>query len=593
MCDLVIRGGEILDGSGRPSFVGDIAIEKGIIQEVGQVSQSGKEEIDARGLIVTPGFVDLHTHYDGQITWDQSLSPSTGHGVTTVVTGNCGVGFAPCRPHQREVLVRIMEGVEDIPEVVMAEGVPWEWETFPEYLDFLERRQFDADVGVYLPHAALRVFVMGDRGAAGEIATPDDCSQMADLVTEAIRTGALGISTSRSLLHRASDGSVAPHVKSDANELFALAKGLGEAGDGVFQMISHVQDQLLRNVVGHSATLDQLDFVEREMELLRQLAKASNRPLFFSLVDNAEIPTVWRQVLDLLGPINEQGCCVKAQIFPRPIGILYGLDLSIHPFSFYPSYFAIRHLPLAERVKTMRSSEFRARILAEKDSEQSPNQILHWLAARSLDAFAFKDVPNYDPPPEDSLRAEAARRGLSVLEVAYDKLLENEGRAILFLPSTNFTAGNLNNVLTMLKHEHTLIGLGDGGAHYGMICDASYPTFMLSYWCRDRLGEKIPLPSAIQALTWRNAQAVGLTDRGLIARGLRADLNLIDFDKVSLGLPNATYDLPSGGRRLVQAATGYVASIVNGCVTRRDGASTGNFPGRLIRRKQPAAMRAT
>ncbi|MDT9600547.1 N-acyl-D-amino-acid deacylase family protein [Sphingosinicella rhizophila] len=579
--DMVIRGGTILDGSGGPAFEGDVAVVGGIIEKLGSFEGTGRQEINAAGRLVTPGFVDLHTHYDGQATWDRRFAPSSDHGVTTVVMGNCGVGFAPCRPEERGILVKVMEGVEDIPEIVMTEGIPWKWQTFPEYLDFLRTRQFDADCAAYLPHAAVRVFVMGERAVRGEPSTEEDRQHMADLVTEAMAAGAVGVSTSRALFHRDPEGNLAPHVLAGRLELLALAQGLRKAGRGTFQIVAQLLGEQLKDFVAEAGALSPDEQVRHEMELLHEIARVAGRPLHFTLADMSEAPGMYKRVLELVDAGNAQGLEIKAQIFPRPIGILYGLHLSLHPFTLHPSYKAIAHLPLAERLARMRSPEFRERMLAERPDENHPNPIIRFLVARSLDSYPMGSEPDYAPPPQASIAAQAARRGVSVWEAAYDLLLMEEGSLTLFLPMNNFTDNSLDNVFEMLNHPHTVLGLGDGGAHYGLICDASFPTFMLTYWTRDREGSKLPLPEVVNALTRRNALAVGLADRGLIAPGLRADLNVIDYDRLTLGAPEVICDLPAGGHRLIQRASGYVATIVNGDVTYREGVATGALPGRV------------
>lgn len=583
-CDLLIRNGTLLDGSGADPVHADVAIVGGCIHSVGRAAAKmrARSELDASGCLVTPGFVDIHTHYDGQVTWESRLAPSSNHGVTTVLMGNCGVGFAPCRPDQHDLLIQVMEGVEDIPEVVMREGIPWEWETFPQYLDFVGRRAFDVDCAAYLPHAALRVYVMGKRAAEGDAATERELDDMSRLVTDAMRAGAMGVATSRTLLHRTSGGDLAPHVKSGRQELLALARGLRWANKGVFQLITHVQDQMLAQHV-QDGDLHAQDFVSSEIALLREIVEVSGRPLSFSLVDVPEAPGVWQQVLDLVERANNEGSAIKGQIYPRPIGLLFGLDLSLHPFSLHPSYRLIENLPLSQRVQAMRDPAVRKRILAERPDPNHRNPLQRYLVDRSLDSYQFGDPPNYDPPAESALAAVAARRGESRTAVALDWLLERDGTNILYLPINNFTGGNLDNVYRMLTHRDTLIGLGDGGAHYGMICDASFPTFLLAYWTRDRAGPRIDLPAAVHALTQRNAVAIGLHDRGLIAPGLRADLNVIDYERLRLRMPEVRRDLPARGRRLFQTAEGYRATVVGGQVTYMDGRHTGALPGRLVR----------
>jgi N-acyl-D-aspartate/D-glutamate deacylase len=570
--DLIIRNGEIYDGSGGAPIKGDVAIQDGRIAAVGKVDGTGREEIDATGKIVTPGFVDVHTHYDGQATWENRLAPSSNHGVTSVVMGNCGVGFAPCRPGQHDMLVKLMEGVEDIPEVVMTEGLPWNWETFPEYLNALAERKLDIDCAAQAPHSAIRVYVMGERGARREAATSEDLAKMRAVTAEAVRAGALGVSTSRNLLHRTKAGELAPSLHSDEEELIALAGGLKDAGAGVYQIIP--------DIVGDA---------REEFGLMRRIAEASGRPLSFSLLQMPTgDPTSWSTYLGLLNEANADGVAMKAQVFPRPVGMLYGLDLSFHPFTLKPSFRALEDLPLADKVKAMRDPEMRARLLAEESEDTNIVSIKTVKNFRFC--FPMGDPPNYEPNLEDRLDQQASLRGMTVEEYSYDLLLENDGKAIFFMPGANYREGNLDAAQTMMNHEHGVLGLGDGGAHYGMICDASYPTFYLERFVRDApAGQKVALAAAIRALALEPALLVGLKDRGRLTVGYKADVNIIDLEKLKLRTPDVVRDLPAGGRRLRQQADGYVATVVSGKVTYRDGVHTGELPGRLIRGAQDVA----
>lgn len=564
--DIVIRGGQIIDGSGGEPFTADIAIKDGRIAIVGQVEGRGVEEIDAVGRMVTPGFVDIHTHYDGQVTWENRLSPSSNHGVTTVVMGNCGVGFAPCRAHQRDMLVRVMEGVEDIPEIVMTEGIPWNWETFPDYLDALDQRHTDIDFAAQVPHSAVRVFVMGERGAAREPATPDDLAAMRSIVREAVEAGAIGVSTSQSHGHRTVDGELAPSVDAAHDELLTLAQGLADAGTGVFQLIPNSQYGC--------------DPVE-EMALFRRIVDTSGRPLSFSLLEKKYQPDLPSVMLDMVGQANRDGYPIRAQVFPRPIGMLFGLELSFHPFRFHPSFKAIEHLPLADKVAMLRDPAFRARLLSDKPETDNP--LYMTLASDVGDLYPMGDPPNYEPDAATRLGARAVRENVAAESLALDVLLENEGRGVLMMPSSNYVNGNLESVRRMITDPNSLIALGDGGAHYSLICDSSFPTFLLTHWTRDRADGRLPLPWAIRQLSHETARAVGLEDRGLLRPGYKADLNVIDMDRLTLHAPRIAHDLPAGGRRLTQRADGFDATIVSGVVTYRNGEHSGALPGRLVR----------
>ena len=562
--DRVIRGGTIVDGTGAAAFQGDVAIRDGLIVAVGEVAGSGADEIDARGLLVTPGFVDVHTHYDGQATWDERLQPSSLHGVTTAVMGNCGVGFAPCRPEDHDRLIHLMEGVEDIPFPVLTEGLSWDWRSFPDYLDHLAGRRFDIDVAAQLPHAALRVFVMGQRGADREPATVEDIAKMSAIAEAAARAGAIGFSTSRTLNHRTSTGEPTPTLTAADEELCGIAEGLGRAGRGVLQVVSDFAD------------------VENEFALLRKMVQRSGRPLSFSLLQSPRAPDGWRKLLSNLEAATGEGLPIKAQVCGRPVGLLFGLELTAHPFVQRPSYREIADLPLSARVERMRDPAFRAQLVAEGGASSNP------LAGGVLTAFD-KMFPmhaafDYEPLPDDSVAAIAAKTGRSVEEIALDVLLENDGRGMIYVPFLNYANHSLDPAFAMLRHKDTAPGLSDGGAHVGMICDASFPTTNLAYWTRDRTrGERFSVEEMVRFQTADTAALVGLSDRGRIAAGLRADINLIDYDALSADSPKVVYDLPAGGRRLMQTAQGYRATLVAGEVTYRDGVHTGALPGRLVR----------
>ncbi|MBY9065892.1 amidohydrolase family protein [Hyphomonas sp. WL0036] len=571
--DLIIRGGTIVDGTGAEAYEGDVAVSGGVITAVGKVNGKGIEEIDAKGQIVTPGFVDLHTHYDGQVTWGEEMSPSSIHGITTVVMGNCGVGFAPCKSEDHDRLIRLMEGVEDIPFPVLSQGLPWAWESFPDYLDFLSTRRFDTDVCAQLPHAALRVFVMGDRGANREDATPEDIAAMAKLAKEAMMAGAMGFSTSRTLNHRTSDGQPTPTLTASQAELEGIAMGLSEAGRGVLQFVSDFNDPL------------------KEAAMLRHLVEVSGRPLSVSLAQSDVAPNAWRKLLGAIEAAANDGVPIRAQVAPRPVGVLLGLDLTLNPFTAHPTYQSIAHLPLAERVARLRDPAFRAQLLADEPSADNP---FVKSTLRNLGKiFQLSDPVNYEPGPESTLAAIAEARGMTPEAVALDLMLERDGMGVLYLPFLNYAQGSLDPILEMMESPATLPGLSDGGAHVGMICDGSFTTTMLTHWVRDRMkGKKLSVESIVQRQARKTAEWIGLWDRGLIAPGYRADLNVIDLANLKLHLPTIQRDLPAGGRRLMQRASGYTATILKGEITHRDGDPTGKRPGRLVRGARAAPVQA-
>ncbi len=569
--DLVVRGGLVVDGTGSAPVSADIAIADGRIAAVGNVSGSGKEEIAGRGLVVTPGFVDIHTHYDGQVTWENRLVPSSSHGVTTIVMGNCGVGFAPCRADQHDMLIRLMEGVEDIPHPVLVEGLPWTWETYPQYLDFLASRRYDMDICGYVPHGPVRVYVMGERGADREPATPEDLEQMSRIVREAVDAGAMGLSTSRTFFHRSSDGKSTPSFEAAENELMALASALKQAGKGAMQLITD------------------FEVPEDIFALLRRLVERSGRPLSVSLLEGTYGPMTlrWRDVLDWSAQATAAGLPIKAQVLSRAIGVLLGHELTLNTFYTCESYAKLAHLPFDEKIRELRRPETRARILAES-ADPDPTIVLGRLARDFDHMFLLGDPPDYEQPFEQSISARARRLGVTPEALAYDLMLEREGRNNLYVTLCNYEYGSLNSSLEMMRHPGAVLGLGDGGAHCGTICDGSYPTFMLTHWVRDRRrGERLSLPEVVKWLSHDTARAVGLGDRGLIAPGYKADLNIFDPARLQLHAPEVVHDLPNGGRRLVQRAEGYAATIVSGTVVQRDGVPTGALPGRLVRGPQP------
>jgi N-acyl-D-aspartate/D-glutamate deacylase len=565
MHDLLIRGGTIVDGTGAPSYTGDVAVSGGRIVEVGEVTGPARRTVDADGLLVAPGWIDIHTHYDGQASWDPYMTPSSWHGVTTAIMGNCGVGFAPARAHQRQWMIELMEGVEDIPGAVLHEGVKWEWESFPDYLDALARTPRIMDIGAQIPHGALRVFVMGERGAAREAATDEDIARMARIAGEAVAAGAFGFTSSRTIVHRTSRGEQVPSLNAPAKELTAIGRAVGATGKGVMQLISD---------------FDELD---DEFALLRDVAQASGRPLSFTLLQHDFLPERWREVMRRVGLAREQGLDIKAQVACRAIGMIHGLECSMHPFFLAPSYVAIAQLPLAERVAKMREPEVRARILAEA-AVAPENRRLNIITQHFHKQFPIVGEANYEPKPEDSIAGIAKQLGMSAPEVAYDLLLEDGGYRKFYFPMYNYTGTSLDVVHEMMSHPATLLGLGDAGAHCGYICDASYPTYLIKHWARDRTrGPKFGLEFLVHAQTQRNARGMGLTDRGALLPGMKADINLIDFGKLNLTPPEMIYDLPAGGRRLVQRGLGYEATFVSGEMVMQQGQATGALPGTLVR----------
>ncbi|MBX7434799.1 amidohydrolase family protein [Mycobacterium sp. Y57] len=570
---LLIRGGTIVDGMGGEPFVGDVAVDDGVITHVGAVAGTAEREIDATGLLVTPGFVDLHTHYDGQAIWSDRLTPSSAHGVTTAVMGNCGVGFAPCRPADHDVLVDVMAGVEDIPGVVMVDGLPWHWETFPEFLDAVSARPRDIDVAALLPHSPLRVYVMGARGVDREPATPEDLAMMRKLATEAVRAGALGFASSRLALHKTQSGRPIPTFDVDRSEIEAIARGVDDAGGGLIQFVPDL-------VAGDYQPVLQTVF---------DVAAEVGLPVTFTLAIGNGGPPFYLDALTMVEKANSNagadGPVVTAQIFPRPIGLVLGLELSGNPFVMYPSYQALSGLPLAERVAEMRKPEVRERILA--DAPASGGHPLMFAAQAWKYMFPLGDPPNYEPAPSDSINARAAARGVSPAEEAYDRLLDDDGHAMLLVALANFRDGSLDTVAELIRRDDVVLGLGDGGAHYGMICDASFPTYMLTHWVRDRPSGRLSVAEAVRELTSVPARVAGLSDRGRIAVGYKADLNVIDAGALRLHRPVVKADLPAGGRRLDQTADGYVATIVSGEVIAENGVPTEARPGRLVRGRQP------
>jgi N-acyl-D-amino-acid deacylase len=572
--DLIIRNGIVVDGLAGEPFVGDVAIADGVIAAVGLVEGGGARELDATGLLVTPGFVDLHTHYDGQAIWSDRMTPSSAHGVTTAVMGNCGVGFAPCRPEDHETLVDLMAGVEDIPGVVMVDGLPWTWETFPEFLDALEGQRRDIDVAAFLPHSPLRVYVMGQRGVDREPATDEDLALMRKLAAEAVQVGALGFASSRLTLHKSESGSPIPSFAAGQAEIEAIARGVKDAGGGLIQFVPDL-------VAGDYGPALQTVF---------DVAEDVGLPVTFTLaIGNAGDP-FYEDGLNMVEKANSKVGAAEpqftAQVFPRPIGLVIGLELSGNPFVLYPSYRELAHLPLAERVAELRKPEVRARILSDQPASDGHPLMF---AVQAWDwMFPLGEPPNYDPVASESIPARPSSRGTSPLEEAYDRMLDDDGHAMLLITLANFRDGSLDTIAELIRRDDVVLGLGDGGAHYGMICDASFPTYMLAHWARDRASGRLSVAEAVRELTSAPARVAGLADRGRIAVGYKADLNVIDHAAVQLHRPVIAHDLPGGGRRLDQSADGYVATIVSGEVIAEHGVPTDARPGKLIRGCQPA-----
>ena len=560
--DLVIRNGTVMDGTGGAARDTDVAITDGRIVAVGNFSGRGTEEIDAKGLLVTPGFVDIHTHYDAQAVWDNHMAPSSWHGVTTGIMGNCGVGFAPCKPADRDSLVALMEGVEDIPGACLHEGLDWQWQSFPEYLTALERRPRDIDLGALLPHAAVRVFVMGARALALEPANQADIAQMRAITAEAVRAGAFGVSTSRTISHKTLAGDYTPTLRALEAELIGLAQGVADAGRGFMEIVS---DWLQPD----PAT---------EFAMVRRIHEASGRPIVFSLTARHDRTEVWKELLALSDAAAARGQSIRPVFPPRPIGILLGLRGTQNPFSGCASYRAIVNLPLAERVAAMRDPAVRARILSEDPVKDSIFPLITRIGYARM--FLFQDPPNYAPPQSMSIAAIAAREGRSEPEVAYDMLLEDGGNSFIFTALTNYADYTLNPSAECLAHPNAIMGLSDGGAHVGFISDGSFPSFLLTHWGR---GRGFAVEELVRRLTSDTALAAGFTDRGVLAPGKLADVNIIDFDKLTLRRPDVVADLPAGGKRLMQRADGYVATLKSGVVTYRDGVATGALPGKLLR----------
>ncbi|TCK22838.1 N-acyl-D-amino-acid deacylase family protein [Pseudonocardia endophytica] len=568
--DVVVRGGSVVDGNGGPPVTADVALDGDRIVEVGRVSGTGRREIDAAGAVVAPGFVDIHTHYDGQATWESRLQPSSWHGVTTVVAGNCGVGFAPARPEHHDRLIELMEGVEDIPGVALHEGLAWNWESFDEFLSALEALPHDVDLATQVPHAALRVHTMGERAAAHEPATPDEIAAMASLARRGIEAGALGFSTSRTLNHRSIDGELTPSYDAGADELVAIASAVGETGRGVLQLVSDFPDP------------------EAEFALLRRMAGASGRPLSFSLLQFPEDHSKHKLLLSLMESAAADGLTIRGQVAARPVGMLMGLANTLNPFMTNPVWRGhCDGLAPSEQAARMRDPQVREEVLAAQTREKDRSRLGGHMIHKYHLMYELGDPPDYEPPPSSALTERAARAGVEPAEIAYDVVAAG---GMLYVTFANYAHGNLDDVHEMLVHPLTVPGLSDGGAHVGTICDGSFPTTLVQHWCRDRDGARLDLPFVVQRQARDTARAVGLLDRGVLAPGYRADLTVIDLDAMRLHAPEMHQDLPAGGRRLQQRVTGYRHTLVAGQETYVDGEPTDALPGRLLRgpRRAPA-----
>ena len=577
MHDIVIRGGTIIDGTGKAAFTGDVAISNGRIAGVGGKQGRAKREIDADGLLVTPGWVDAHTHYDGQAMWDPLLAPSCWHGVTTVLFGNCGVGFAPVKKHHRGALMDLMEGVEEIPNPVLAAGLSWDWETFPQFMDALERRPHAIDIAAQAAHLPLRVYVMGDRAVRREPATPDDIAEMRRLTIEALQCGAFGFTTSRTDSHKTPDGELVPSRDADADELVGIGSALGAVGMGAFGMNSDFDDE------------------DYELNWMTRLARQTGRPVWFLLTDRYEDPQRWRRLINAMHAARAQGISFTAQIAGRPIGVMMGVGTALNPFTVRPSYKKIEALPIEEQRQRLRDPQVRRQILAEAPSDADVAKLAQFRQAvtRKWERFyVMGDPPDYEPAPEKSVAAIAAREGRPPDEVAYDYITGGDGQ-YLYFPVVNYVTGDHAPIFEMLNDPACLLGLSDGGAHCTSIVDAGVPTFMLMHWGRDRgRGPRLPLEKLVKRQTSETADFFGFGDRGRLAPGLRADINVIDFDGLKVRKPELVHDMPAGGRRFVQHVEGYEATLVAGTPIFERGEHTGAMPGRLVRAGHESAVLA-
>ena len=568
MLDLIIRGGTVIDGTGAPRRTADVGIVDGKVVAVGTIDERATREVDADGCLVTPGFVDIHTHYDGQATWDSRLQPSSGHGVTTVVMGNCGVGFAPVHDGDHATLIELMEGVEDIPGAALHEGLAWDWTSIADYLDALERRPHDIDFAAQVCHGPLRLYVMGQRGADREPATAEEIAEMGRLAAEGVLAGALGFTTSRTLNHRTSKGEPTPTLTASRDELVGIARALGEAKAGVMQVVS-----------------DWPEF-DDEAGTLLEMMRVSGRPLSVSL--SSARGYAHHRILDLLTAANDAGLRMRAQVPARGIGMLLGLQATMNPLMGSPTFRSIDAPSLEERVAVLRDPELRAKVVADV-AEHPGGRTMGMLD----NVFELGDPPDYEPRPEDSIAARAARAGVHPVELLYDLMLGDDGKALLYWPVLNYANGNLDAAAELMAHPHTVPGLSDGGAHVGTICDASFPTTLVSYWGRDRAhGTRFEPEWIVQQQCRATAETVGLFDRGILAPGYKGDVNVIDFDNLGMSAPRLVFDLPAGGKRLLQSSSGYLHTFVSGVEVCTNGESTGATPGHLVRGAQPDAASA-
>ncbi|MEO0981710.1 MAG: amidohydrolase family protein [Pseudomonadota bacterium] len=596
MFDLIIRGGTVVDGTGAPQRIADVAVKDGRVAQIADtIEGEASREVDAAGQLVTPGWVDIHTHYDGQATWDDELGPSAWHGVTTLVMGNCGVGFAPAKPDRHDWLIGLMEGVEDIPGAALSEGITWGWESFSEYLDTLEGMPRSVDIATHIPHGAVRAYVMGERGANNEAATPDDIEKMGAIVADGIRAGALGFSTSRTMLHRSKDGVPVPGTFANRDELIGIGRAMLEAGGGVFEMASDLTP------------------AEEEFAWMKDLSRETGLPVTYALLQNPMDAGSWKTMLAMTQAANDDGANVYAQIAIRPTGLVLGWESTVHPFSFQPAYQAIAELPFAERLAKLKDPAVRAAIISEepdftlsqsaqneRDEDQpglpAGNAIAMILAMGFDRMFRLADETGkceYEPAAEDSVAAQAAASGENPRAIVYDMLMEADGRGYVYLPLLNYAEFNFDHIHEMLQSDRTVLSLSDGGAHCGVICDASFPTYLLTHWVRDRSrGGRISLEAAVKRQCHDTARLYGLEDRGTLEPGMRADINVIDFDALEIDPPQMAFDLPAGGRRMIQRAQGYKHTFVAGVETFADGVSTGAKPGGVIRGPQSAPQAA-